>query len=127
MGYTHYWDHVEVNDQQWREFTDKVKSIYKLNRLTDPAIIQFEDDDSRPPVADQDLVRFNGIDDDGHETFLIDKSGASRAFCKTAQKPYDAFVVAVLHAAADIITGFTWSSDGDHQDHAMGKKLWKLS
>ena len=54
-----------------------------------------------PPDFNDDVVWFNGIKDDGHETFFIprvfdtdgychtDDEGRFFAFCKTARKPYD--------------------------------------
>ena len=72
-------------------------------------------------TIDSEQIRFNGIGKDGHETFLITKKkrdlydyekqdsiqdaymhhksgGGVFNFCKTAHKPYDKYVVAVLCA-----------------------------
>lgn len=85
----------------------------------------WEYDVTKPPAVTPDLIRFNGPQDDGHETFLVtrempeipdwssDKS-ASFDFCKTARKPYDLAVCLVLlsmsrHAPESVKV----SSDGD--------------
>ncbi len=90
--------------------------------------IQFEHDEPEPPVFDDNLIRFNGVEHDGHETFYIaqefdehyrqpDDDGKLFAFCKTARKPYDTAVTACLivlkHHLGDAIR---LSSDGDPED-----------
>ena len=50
---------------------------------------------------------------------------ADSGLCRTARKPYDELVVAVLHAAAKIIDDFEWSSDGHGSDHGNGVALFK--
>ena len=63
---------------------------------------------------DEHEIVVNGIEEQGHETFVIKRTGG-RDFCKTARKPYDIVVCMALialehHARADI------SSDGDQED-----------
>lgn len=80
-------------------------------------------------------IAFNGTDegDMGHETFIFadqrslpyegaDPDRLGWAFCKTARKPYDVVVTAVLtYLAAD--WGFEVSSDGDVPDWEAGVAL----
>lgn len=80
MGYTHYW---------------KVKGELPLNAINDIKkiipeyrdIIQFEEDDNSEPLISKELIHFNGIGEDGHETFCIQPNDED--FCKTNEKPYD--------------------------------------
>lgn len=63
-------------------------------------------------------IRFNGVDDDGHETFLVDKSPSSNwEFCKSARKPYDAAVGCCLIILKNANPKkFTFRSDGGYED-----------
>jgi len=67
--------------------------------------IQFEFDTAIKPIFTDNLVHFNGVDEEGHETFLIQQTfegyrqeidGKLFQFCKTARKPYDTAVTACL-------------------------------
>lgn len=118
MGYTHYWrGRAEASEQL----------IHELSVLVENSDIpvRFESEENRLAHIDTDYIRFNGVGEDGHETFLV-QFGVETAFdfCKTAYKPYDALVVAalVLIEAANPDT-FSWSSDGEDEDHAAGREL----
>lgn len=105
MGYTHYWDQKKsFTPKQWKGILDDAKSILELNKI---------------PVEDlhltEDVIRFNGVGDDGHETFIVKRMKSQEFnFCKTAQKPYDLLVGLVLarinHYAKGVLA---ISSDGD--------------
>jgi len=91
------------------------------------------------PIFSKDKIRFNGIGDNGHETFFIEQKfsidkdfiqthdkdkNKHFSFCKTASKPYDICVVACLvilkhYYKNDIIV----KSDGDNKDWKEGKDL----
>ena len=103
----------------------------------------FSDKNSKPTI-DNEEISFNGIGDDGHETFCItrkkrdlydyekqdsiqdaymhDKSGGGVFnFCKTAHKPYDKYVVAVLCAIYRVQRDImNISSDGNTADWTEG-------
>ena len=142
MGYTHYWrQQRDFTDTEWQELT----RLAKLITADGQGILAnaFSDKNSKPTI-DNEEISFNGIGDDGHETFCItrkkrdlydyekqdsiqdaymhDKSGGGVFnFCKTAHKPYDKYVVAVLCAIyrvqRDIIN---ISSDGNTADWTEG-------
>ena len=84
------------------------------------------DFEGKEPVFGPDVIRFNGVGDDGHETFLIYRDGheGGFSFCKTAQKPYDEVVCACLivlnHHLGDKIE---ISSDGDNDKWDPGRDL----
>ena len=135
MGYTHYWEQArDFTDSEWSELTAVASRAVQICGVP----LLFEYDQRRPPQIDGELIRFNGVDGDGHETFVLtrkkralkpyetepeDKEDAARFnFCKTAAKPYDTPVVAILIAASDS-PAISWSSDGDTGDHDAGRRL----
>jgi hypothetical protein len=121
MGYTHYWSHRGFTPEQWKKATELAGKI--INASSVP--VQFEYDVPKPPMIDGDRIRFNGVDDDGYETFVVYRDGARGEFCKTARRPYDEIVVATLFALEAVNDDFTWSSDGDANDHKAGYNLYK--
>lgn len=65
--------------------------------------LQAEHNEPKPAKVLKTIIRFNGVEDDGHETFYLPKKKRSFNFCKTARKPYDIAVAMVLlacHAVA---------------------------
>ena len=132
MGYTHYWRREkELNKDKFKAASADCKKIADWLK----APIQFEWNNPEPPVFDDTIIRFNGIEDDGHETFLVtqdykhpflksnqpDEDGRYFTFCKTARKPYDTAVTACLiilkhHFGDDIKV----SSDGRNSEWREG-------
>lgn len=70
-------------------------------------------------ISDE-VIQFNGVGDDGHETFYINPvpevpswRDTAFDFCKTARKPYDVPVAMILLAIDHFMpTVMTISSDG---------------
>ena len=105
MGYTHYWRQLrDFTDTEWQELMRLTKLI-TASSGRDIILSEFN--------INNEEIRFNGYGEEGHETFLITKKKRAKAdyeeqeaydiqgafeFCKTAQKPYDKYVVAVLCA-----------------------------
>jgi len=133
MGYTHYaYQKKELDQKQWAGFITDVKKVLKAGE----GYIQYESEVKKAPVANKDKVRFNGIGEEGHETFLMTRiskleewqskrdDGMVFNFCKTAQKAYDVYVVACLvlaksHFGDDVV----FSSDGDIEELQDGVKM----
>ena len=138
MGYTHYWrQQRDFTDTEWQELT----RLAKLITADGQGILANEyDEENSKPTIDNEQIRFNGIGDNGHETFIItkkkrakreyeeqeayDRQGAFE-FCKTAHKPYDKYVTAVLCAVyrVQIERGqniMNISSDGNTKDWTEG-------
>jgi hypothetical protein len=79
---------------------------------------------AKPVVANEKMIRFNGIRDDGHETFVFFNkkvqcaearkwgSNTGFAFCKTARKPYDIVVCEVLLVLKRFMPNLDVGSDG---------------
>lgn len=116
MGYTHYWNPTRgFSDSEWVQLRDFVPSLFQVAGESGVALGNGIGRTGSEPVVDDEVIAFNGIGENGYETFMLKKDGTGFAFCKTARKPYDAVVVAVLVRASEISDGFMWSSDGDNE------------
>lgn len=124
MGYTHYFPHK-------RNFT--IAEFQKLGEITKKIIaasnvpVAWESDEPTKPVEiTDDLIRFNGAGyDDGHETFYLPRCADGFIFCKTARKPYDIIVVAVLTACRkQFPDALDIGSDGNSGDWMQGAGLY---
>ena len=107
------------------------KTIDKVLKEKSNINVQFELDDDKPAQSDMTVVRFNGIDHQGHETFNLprvfnprsydnkDDKGRHFSFCKTAEKPYDLLVCCCLIIFSKYFpkdSDFGVSSDGERED-----------
>ena len=130
MGYTHYWRQLrDFTDTEWQELTRLAKLI-TADGVLDQTLSTVEFN------IDNEQICFNGVGDNGHETFRITKKKRPKAdyeeqeaydrqgafeFCKTAQKPYDRYVVAVLCAIYRVQRDvMNISSDGNTADWTEG-------
>ena len=109
MGYTHYWNHGSFTDAQWRILTMNAALLIKASRIC----AGWDGDVHTEIEISNNVISFNGVGEDAHETFALTRAPSEFTFCKTARKPYDAVVVAVLVSAALQADHFEWSSDGD--------------
>ena len=119
MGYTHYWENrTQVIPSQ---------ALTIIKEITDRAyhdgLIQYEGNVAQPPLVNECQVRFNGVGDEGCETFLFDTNddyrtseGRPFACCKTRERPYDQIVMQVLIVLKHFLNNeFKISSDGDFE------------
>ena len=123
MGYTHYWKNLRFDDNGWetvRGFSAKVFAEM-ANRGVQLVNDSFSDEAAVPPYIGDDMIRFNGIGRDSHETFHLEKTGSDFEFCKTAQKPYDLAVSAILIYASSVSLDGTISSDGIGEKYLDGE------
>ena len=128
MGYTHYWRQLrDFTDTEWQELMRLTKLI-TASSGRDIILSEFN--------INNEEIRFNGYGEEGHETFLITKKKRAKAdyeeqdaydkegafdFCKTAHKPYDKYVVAVLCAIYRVQRDImNISSDGNTADWTEG-------
>ena len=143
MGYTHYWRQLrDFTDTEWQELTRLTKLITADgvgSERVKPVLATSGPND--PITINNKVIMFNGIGEDGHETFLINKKKRAKAdyeeqeaydrqgafdFCKTAQKPYDKYVVAVLCALYNMFGHYNMTpmseitSDGNSDDWKEG-------
>jgi hypothetical protein len=123
MGYTHYWRPTrDLTEDEWDNVRQVAKTILKDNH---GIILDNEPTDSQNLSITYESILCNGIGDDGHETFyLTRKMRNDFEFCKTAQKPYDKYIVAMLIAVTQITDSITVSSDGDQEDWLEGLQLY---
>ncbi len=92
MGYTHYWTIKGGLMYGTKEqMLANVRKVVKAHR----SIIQYDYDNSKAPHVTEESICFNGIEEDGHETFLV-RRFFGYDFCKTDRKPYDLPVCKVL-------------------------------
>ena len=138
MGHTHYWTHSQAfTDKEW----NKVESnIWRILRHAQSEGVALGDPLGKQEINPKnacigDAISFNGIGDDSHETFTIYKERAPKEswqdssqhgwdFCKTARKPYDTAVTAILSYLESVYPAkFSVSSDGRRDDWIDGVKL----
>lgn len=97
MGYSHYIRQAKpASDVQWEAVCTDFNKLRAVALLEKPLPIQREEDDPSDVLMDSEHIAFNGIEEDAHETFVLTKDGPAFSFCKTARKPYDIAVVALL-------------------------------
>jgi hypothetical protein len=120
MGYTHQWESEAIADDGWAKLLDAANRIMGAAdvRLAGPM-------GDGEPVLDDQQIALNGVaaDEEGYETFALDASGG-RDFCKTARRPYDTVVTAILLRAALTVPGFSVSSDGQWSEWEDGRALY---
>lgn len=88
MGFTRYWEFKSLDTEKFKEFSNTCQLII------DSTDIPLED-----VTINDSQVRFNGVDEDGHETFNFSLNKDGFNFCKTNVKPYDELVCGCLHIA----------------------------
>lgn len=141
MGYTHYFRYdpqAESYVAAWPTMLDDARKIVAAANVPLTGGVGRGE-----PEFNERWIWLNGVGNDGHETFLIHGPGeeAGKAiqdqrrwlgnidfvwqFCKTAQKPYDLVVTAILLRCAQLAPdAFTFSSDGNwDEDWLPGRAL----
>ena len=118
MGYTHYWTlEKPITQEFFDSVRDRVKAIVETGR---EGGIPLETDFGISHVA------INGVGSGAHETFSIFVGDQSFNFCKTAEKPYDAVVTAILILLKNEIgADITVTSDGTWDDWEGGRLLFE--
>jgi hypothetical protein len=108
MGYTHYW---RINEPiPAVVFKDAQKIIAKATEL---GIVVCGADGTGLPTIDESGLKLNGDRSQGlsHETFELSEP-TSFDFCKTAEKPYDTVVGAILISLKKHLPSADITSDG---------------
>jgi hypothetical protein len=128
MGYTHYWtvSKSEIDGKTWKKISDDIKVIIKNSPAT---LVREYDNINQPPLIDGKVVVFNGVGDNGHETFFISRvNDPLCSFCKTAQKPYDVAVTAILAYLDSVWPNlYSVASDGEPDEWQAGVSLAKVA
>jgi hypothetical protein len=144
MGYTHYWYRKKsFTQKQWEKVCMKVLDVVNFcdrtcTRVRGKILLAWEYDSPmeeqptffggakflpKPPQVDNDVIRFNGWKDEGHETFMVTQkipdtyitdAGDVFDFCKTNHKPYDMAVMLCLLVMSEVApSSFRAESDGE--------------
>ena len=117
MGYSHYFGNDKTIPQaQWNKLTKDVRKLVKHLNEEETFIVRESDDTNHPPIVTAEQIRFNGVEEAGHETFMINRKGENDDFCKTARKPYDIAVATSLILYSHHVKGVRVNSDGDFED-----------
>jgi len=126
LGYTQYFEAKKAfTTAEWTNITTAAKAIIASQPK---GLICGGDGTGEPTVNTKEIcLNGNAIDDQGHETFHITKAKLPDFnFCKTARKPYDAVVTAILCIVEHFAPGkLDIGSDGCHAEWADGLALAK--
>jgi hypothetical protein len=115
MGYTHYFTQpADFTEDQWTALKKDIDSI-----MTNAYFIPTE------LTMDETVICLNGVGADSHETLVIYRNVNRDGwdFCKTARKPYDDIVTAILLRLV-YSYNYTASSDGSWSDWQSGRNLY---
>jgi hypothetical protein len=122
MGYTHYFTKAgtSIDDSlRFEMFARGARTIIDYAKKYDHIKI------GELEISDE-VVTFNGVGEDSHETFYWAIDGSGFNFCKTAYKPYDAVVTACLIHLKDVYGDLVdIGSDGQWSDWTLGARLYR--
>jgi hypothetical protein len=134
MGYTHYWyQRRDLTESEWTSVVYNVGQIMATAKKHGVSLCNGLGEKGTEPSFNVEEIMFNGDEskDEDHETMVINRkcppkepwqSRRGFGFCKTARKPYDAVVVAVL-IFLDTFGAHEISSDGDEAEWSDGLSL----
>lgn len=125
MGYTNYWVVKEGNSEFDQDTLNSVNKI--IAEAKNQGIALDAEDEGSVPVVSDEIIWFNGVGDESHETFVIDLYHTGWNFCKTQGKPYNAVVVALMILLEDRGYLADIGSDGGKKDDewAAGVALYE--
>lgn len=125
MGYTHYFPQQRAfTGAEWDSITSFATALCASGAHI---LANWSGDEGTAPTINETEISFNGRGIDSHESFRITKKcpkpGAFH-FCKTAHKPYDSTVTALLTYVKGIAPGaLSISSDGYASEWNAGVDL----
>ena len=124
MEFTQYFeDTQDIPMNDWNKITEATKELVEIQINNGIPIVNGYGGIGTSPEINDNFISLNGEGEDSHESFYISREdNESFCFCKTAQKPYNTLVVAILTIVSDL--GYTeFSSDGDDENLEEGRKL----
>ncbi len=125
MGFTNYYTYSDgaLTHDEWDSLVAFAKlAAQEVHDTTCTATEAFIDITGVPGC--ENLVIYRENCSLRRAFYGADRDGNVRAFCKTAQLPYDAVVVAVLIASQQVFLIDRWSSDGNTDDTRAGYDLY---
>jgi hypothetical protein len=133
MGYTHYWTQTrDFTREEWAQIREDMNALLKdVQHVQGIPLANYAGEPGTSPEITDAKVWFNGVGDDSHETFCLNRvrppkeewePGRGWDFCRTARKPYDLAVTAALCYLATVPdpASHTVSSDGTGRDFLDG-------
>ncbi|KAI9707578.1 MAG: hypothetical protein M1836_000539 [Candelina mexicana] len=124
MGYTHYFFNIgDADPERWaRIFPQLIRDTTLL--INNCGVEICGPRGQGPPIVNEETIQINGPEGRGsHETFTLYDWGGDK-FCKTARKPYDVVVTAVLLRAHMLFgEGTDIRSDGNWDEWIEGRQL----
>lgn len=134
MGYTHYWTQVrDFTRKEWREVSADIAEILKdAEHNQGIPLANAGGEPGTSPEFTSDYIYFNGLGDDSHETMCVHRKRPPKEewqrkrgtdFCKTAHKPYDLAVTAVLCYLATV----TRRLDPASGEPVIGSEIFSVS
>lgn len=126
MGYTHYFGGTGEKAIK-AEAVAIIAPLLEKEHAKGVVALEYNDTD-KPPFISNKAISFNGMGEEGHETFSFNIQGEP-TFCKTARKQYDHVVCKVLltleHFHPKINLGSDGDVDGDGRDEQWSNaKIW---
>jgi hypothetical protein len=96
MGYTNYWYHKKPFDNvEWN----------KIRKEYDYIVENFNDVIIKDESKDRNEIRFNGIGDNEHETFLVKKSNDRKPLYEGEDTTFD---FAIIFTVISIFRSWFW-------------------
>ena len=112
-----------MNAETFSKFSDYCSKIAEKSGVD---LANGHGDVGTKPTFDTETVRFNGLGEDAHETFVVRREHTGFKFCKTQRKPYDVVVTACLICLQSCLRDDVQvSSDGEWEDWKEGMNLFK--
>lgn len=132
MGYTHYWKITERLDKDWDKWTsflpDAMQIMSHASQKLDIALADAFGETKGDNMISLSGVSMNGYGEESYESFVLTNEVTKFDFCKTARKPYDPVVVAILILATEYFgNDIEVTSDGDRSDLLEGYYLFRSS
>lgn len=127
MGYTRYWKCSENKYDQ--EIIDTINNIIKIAD-EDFGIALRSGDGTGSPIVNLECISINGdgYNDLDYESFVIINGEADGFnFCKTARKPYDIAINAILQYLDDEGIVYNITSDGPNMEKHASELLKKAT
>lgn len=124
MGYTSYWSVLRLADdtefdKKFAEAVEDIKALMKHNQehLRIP-VASWNGEEGTEPEITADVIAFNGVGEDSHESFVVESKSSPFEFCKTDRKPYNLLVCVSLLMLAERLGSerFKFQSDGHWGD-----------
>ena len=89
MGYTNYWEcETDFTDEEWNAVCEEAQYIKEIDSSYARELDSV--DILKGKVINE--ICFNGVGDNGCETFYLNNKATSFSFCKTREMPYDIYV-----------------------------------